>query len=171
MNATNRYSHFVPIPTLRTSNSGIALRKVRIPTSPDKVRIPTLRRTIPELYRFSLCAEHIYSALGVNHSIRGKALKENQTRPEPPLWRVSRKRPPGDKTNKMTCAPSEDSNQAGHSTSLISLRCALNGYLRIQCFFLWTAKTLLWSDWADAQPDLSLLWALSRPRVKSHLRK
>ena len=42
---------------------GIALRKVRIPTSPDKVRISTLRRTIQELYRFSLCAEHIYLLL------------------------------------------------------------------------------------------------------------
>ena len=42
------YSQLVPIPTLRTSNSGIALRKIRIPTSPDKLRIPTLHRTIPE---------------------------------------------------------------------------------------------------------------------------
>ena len=54
-----RYSHFVPIPTLRRSNSGIVLRKVRIPTSPGEVRILTLRKTIPELYRFLLCAEHI----------------------------------------------------------------------------------------------------------------
>ena len=36
------------------------LRKVRIPTSTDKVRIPFLHRTIPEVYRFSLCAEHKY---------------------------------------------------------------------------------------------------------------
>ena len=32
-----------------------------------------------------------------------------------------------DKTNKMACAPSEDSDQPGHPPSLISLRCALNG--------------------------------------------
>ena len=31
--------------------------------------------------------------------------------------------PPHDKTNKMTCAPSEDSDQPGHLPSLISLRC------------------------------------------------
>ena len=34
---------------------------------------------------------------------------------------------PHDKTNKMTCAPSKDSDQPGHPPSLISLRCALNG--------------------------------------------
>ena len=33
--------------------------------------------------------------------------------------------PPHDKTNKMTCAPSEDSDQLGHPPSLISLRCPL----------------------------------------------
>ena len=34
-----------------------------------------------------------------------------------------------DKTNKMACAPSEDSDQPGHLhlPSLISLRCALGG--------------------------------------------
>ena len=64
-----------------------------------------------------------------------------------------------DKTNKMACAPSEDSDQPGHLSSLISLRCALNGFLRIQAFFMWTAKTLIiWSDWADAQADLNLRW-------------
>ena len=52
-------SHFVPIPTLRTDNSGIEPCQVGILTLPGKVRIPTLRRTIPELYRFLLCAEHI----------------------------------------------------------------------------------------------------------------
>ena len=33
---------------------------------------------------------------------------------------------PHDKTNKMACAPSEDSDQPGHPHSLISLRCAVN---------------------------------------------
>ena len=28
-----------------------------------------------------------------------------------------------DKTNKMACVPSEDSDQSGHPSSLISLRC------------------------------------------------
>ena len=52
-------SHFVPIPTLRRDNSGIEPCQVGIPTSPDKVRIPTLSRTILELSRFLLCAEHL----------------------------------------------------------------------------------------------------------------
>ena len=33
-----------------------------IPESADKVGIPSLRRTIPELYRFLLCAQHIYTS-------------------------------------------------------------------------------------------------------------
>ena len=39
------------------------------------------------------------------------------------------------------CAPSEDSDQPGYPPSLISLRCALNGQLRAQAFFMRTAKT------------------------------
>ena len=37
--------------------------------------------------------------------------------------------PPHDKTNKMACAPSEDSDQPGHLPSLISLRCPHEGSL------------------------------------------
>ena len=53
-------SHFVPIPTLRRNDSGIEPCQVGIPTSPDKVRIPTLSRTILELSQFLLCAKHIH---------------------------------------------------------------------------------------------------------------
>ena len=35
--------------------------------------------------------------------------------------------PPHDKTNKVACVPSEDSDLPGHPPSLISLRSALNG--------------------------------------------
>ena len=65
--------------------------------------------------------------------------------------------PPHDKTNKMACAPTEDSDQPGHRPvwSESSL-CAQ-----------WIAKDLSflhadsedWSDWADVQTDLSLRWA------------
>ena len=49
-------SHFVPIPTLRRNDSGIEPCQVGISTSPDKVRIATLRRTLytsmpPSLFR------------------------------------------------------------------------------------------------------------------------
>ena len=33
--------------------------------------------------------------------------------------------PPHDKTNKMTCATSDDSDQPGHPPSLINLNCSL----------------------------------------------
>ena len=58
----------------------------------------------------------------------------------------------------MTYAPSEDSNQAEHLPLLIrvfavrmkkpwDLNCSMSG------------KRRLWSDWADAQAELSLRWA------------
>ena len=53
------------------------------------------------------------------------------------------------------CAPSEDSDQPGHSLSLISLRCALNGQLRTQAFFMWTAKT----DQTGRMPRLICVFA------------
>ena len=52
-------SHFVPILTLRTDNSGIVPRKVRILTLPANLGILTLRRAIPESSRFSF-AQKIY---------------------------------------------------------------------------------------------------------------
>ena len=42
---------------------------------------------------------------------------------------------PHDKTNKVGCAPSEDSDQPGR------LRCVLYGELRTQTFFMHTVKT------------------------------
>ena len=59
--------------------------------------------------------------------------------------------PPHDKTNKMVCAPSEDSDQPGHSPSLIRVFAVLSYRL--------SAQRRLWSDWADAKADLSLRWA------------
>ena len=44
------------------------------------------------------------------------------------------------KPNKMTCGPREDPS-AWASASLISLQCALNGYVWTQDFFMPTAKT------------------------------
>ena len=49
--------------------------------------------------------------------------------------------PQNDKTSKMTCAPSKDSDQPGNPPSLISLHCALNGQLRTKDFFMQRAKT------------------------------
>ena len=51
--------------------------------------------------------------------------------------------PPHDKTNKMACAPNEDSDQLGHPPSLISLRCPHEESLVPQLPIGHTAKTLL----------------------------
>ena len=62
-----------------------------------------------------------------------------------------------DKTNKMTCAPSKDSDQPGHSPSLMRVfaLCSVGslGSKVSSC-----GQQRLWSDWVDAQADLSLCW-------------
>ena len=65
-----------------------------------------------------------------------------------------------DKTDKMNCAPSKDSAQPGLSRSLIrvfAVRMKKHGVLSYPL----SALGRLWSDWADAQADLSLHWAHS----------
>ena len=63
-----------------------------------------------------------------------------------------------DRTNKMACAPSIDSDQPGHLPSLIRV-------FAVRMMKAWTlsyplsAQQRLWSDWADAQADLSVHWA------------
>ena len=58
----------------------------------------------------------------------------------------------------MTCAPSEDSNQPGHPPSLIRVF-AVHMKKHWALNYLLSAQWRLWSDWADAQADLSLRWA------------
>ena len=76
--------------------------------------------------------------------------------------------PPHDKTNKMACAPSENSDQSGHPPSLISLGIhPVWSVFAVRMKKAWvlsyplSAQRRLWSDWADAQADLSLRWAHS----------
>ena len=42
-------------------------------------------------------------------------------------WWHDRHEPPHDKTSEMICAPTEDSDQPGHPSSLMSLHSAFNG--------------------------------------------
>ena len=69
----------------------------------------------------------------------------------------STSKPPNDKTNKMICASSETSDQPGHPPSLIRVfivRSVGNqGPMLCLCGQWWP-----WSDWADAQADLSRRW-------------
>ena len=63
--------------------------------------------------------------------------------------------PPHDKTNKMACAPSKDSDRPGHPPSLITvfavhMKKSFGPKLEIEC----TAKT----DQTGQMTDLSLCW-------------
>ena len=58
------------------------------------------------------------------------------------------------------CAPSEDSDQPGHSPSLIRVVAVRMKKAWVLSYPL-SAQRRLWSDWANAQADLSLRWAHS----------
>ena len=66
--------------------------------------------------------------------------------------------PTHDKTNKVACAPNEVSDQPGHPPSLIRVFAVRMKKAWILSYPL-SAQRRLWSDWADAQADLSLRWA------------
>ena len=58
----------------------------------------------------------------------------------------------------MACTPSEDSDQPGHPPSLIRVFAVHMKKAWVLSYPL-SAQRRLWSDWADAQADLSLRWA------------
>ena len=66
--------------------------------------------------------------------------------------------PAHDKTYKIACAPSEDSDQPGHPPSLIRVFAVPMKKDWVFSYPL-SAQQRLWSDWADAQAELSLRWA------------
>ena len=67
---------------------------------------------------------------------------------------------PHDKTNQMACVPSEDSDQPGHSPSLIRVFVVRMKKAWFLSYPL-SPQRRLKSDWVDAQADLSLRWAHS----------
>ena len=66
--------------------------------------------------------------------------------------------PSRDKTNKMACAPSKDTDQTGHPPSLIRVFAVRMKKAWVLSYPL-SAQWRLWSEWADAQADLSLCLA------------
>ena len=68
--------------------------------------------------------------------------------------------PPHDKTIKMACVPSEGSDQPGHPPSLIRVFAVRIKKAWVLSYPL-SALRRLYSDWADAQADLSLRWVHS----------
>ena len=73
-------------------------------------------------------------------------------------WIWHKYEPPHDKTNKMTCAPSEDWDQPGHPPSLIRVSAVRMKKAWVLSYPVST-QWRLWSDWVDALADLSLRWA------------
>ena len=68
--------------------------------------------------------------------------------------------PQHDKINKMTYAPSEDSDRPGHLPSLIRVFAVGMKKAWVLSYQLSTQQRF-WSDWADAQADLRLRWVHS----------
>ena len=68
--------------------------------------------------------------------------------------------PPHDKTNKMACAPSKDSDQPRHLPNLIQVFAVRMKKTWVLSYPLSTQQRL-WSDWADAMADPSLRWVQS----------
>ena len=65
--------------------------------------------------------------------------------------------PPHDKINKMACAPSEDSDQPWHLSSLIRIFAVHMKKAWVLSYPL-SVQWRLWSDWVDALADPSLHW-------------
>ena len=87
---------------------------------------------------------------------RGKPKLSKQSQGQTEQQTNNNNEPEHDKTNKMTCAPSQDSDQPGHPPSLIRVFTVHSkgsqGPNASSC-----GQQRLWSDWADAQADQSLL--------------
>ena len=66
----------------------------------------------------------------------------------------------GRQNQQSDCAPSEDSDQPGHPPSLIRVFAVHMKKAWVLSYPL-SAQRRLWSDWAEAQADLSLRWAHS----------
>ena len=69
---------------------------------------------------------------------------------------------PQDKTNKLICVPSEDSDQHGHLPSLTSVFAVrMKKAWSLASHWVHSEDWSDWSDWSDAQADLSLRWTQS----------
>ena len=63
--------------------------------------------------------------------------------------------PPHDKTNKMACAPSEDSDQPAHPPSLITVF-SIRMKKTLVLNYLFSTQRRLWSDWVDDEAFSSI---------------
>ena len=94
----------------------------------------------------TICRDRLVSGGGI---VQFKSEQTTTTPLRSYLWYE----PPRDKTNKMACATSEDSDQPGHPPSLIRVFAVRMKKASVLSYPL-NAQRRLWSDWADAQADL-----------------
>ena len=99
----------------------------------------------------TICRDRLVSGRGI---VQFKSEQTTTTPLRSYLWYE----PPRDKTNKMACATSEDSDQPGHPPSLVRVFAVRMKKASVLSYPL-NAQRRLWSDWADAQADLSVRWA------------
>ena len=85
---------------------------------------------------------------------------DGRTTDGPWLYYKLTNEPEGSGELKMACAPSQDSDQPGHLPSLIRVFAVRMKKHWVLSYPL-SSQRRLWSDWADAQADLSLCWAHS----------
>ena len=100
---------------------------------------------------------HIQGRATATHKVQFTYMKIRESNINTLKSEKNANEPPHVKTNKMTCVPSKDSDQSGHPPSLIRV-------FAVRMKKAWVLGYPLntqWSDWADAQADLSLHWAHS----------
>ena len=128
------------------------------------------------LYIYLMCCYRVLVELLIFLPMPTSTLKKKKLRHKIVRERNRKSKSFDDKTNKMTYAPSEDSDQPGHPPNLIRVFAVRMKKACILSYPL-SAQRRLWSDLVDAQPDLSLRWAHSHfvgfvmRRLKWHLGK
>ena len=107
-----------------------------------------------------------YKLNTIKHNLKLSSVIENAYRCHP-SYNLKRWILDGKRKNKLAaswqnqqcgCAPSEDSDQPEHPPSLIRVF-AVRMKKAWALIYPLSAQRRLWSDWADAQADLSLRWA------------
>ena len=129
----------------------------KIPNETEKTLFQTLSSLLEHLCTLTTVIWSLYIDLVLIWILRSFTLILSQTGQDVRQKRLKYE-PPHDKTNKLACAPNEDSDQPGHPPSLIrvfTVRMKKASFLSYPL----SAQRRLWSDWADAQADLSLRWA------------
>ena len=89
--------------------------------------------------------------------LRAKCSHTSNYLKPPWSWSGRRFEPEHDKTNKMTCASSDESDKPEHPPSLIRVFADRMKKAWVRSYPL-SAQRRFWSVWADAQTDLSLCW-------------